>query len=369
MSSLLSFSLLKPNIICKSSSVSTAPTTPSPLVESLNDQFGRKGIKFSDSSNAAGTGIIPAVELTVRNGSTLKLDIPNAHVTSYKPKVFWKDGGFEEVLYTLPQSKGGVALLLNGVTPPAATAASKTLTQPGSAQGSLLSGCEWSVIDADSDSIDAVQVELSCTSGTLEITYVISLYIESMASAVIVKNKGKKAVNLCSAILSHFKFIKRSGAGIQGLKGCSYSSHPPLQSPFELLSPSEAMKADEPDFFSFGSEPAAKPGQWCKQDELVTVLKDKLSRVYTSPPSERSKPFYRTPPSKYEIIDQGKELIYRVIRMGYEDIYVSSPGSYSSKFGTDYFICTGPASMLVPVTVNPGESWKGALVIEHDNLA
>ncbi|KAK9671680.1 hypothetical protein RND81_12G047500 [Saponaria officinalis] len=362
MASLLPFSLPKPNTICKSSSISTSPTSTSSLIDSLNDQFGRKGIKFTDSSN------VPAVELTVRNGSSLTLDIPNAHVTSYKPKVNWKDDGFEEVLYTLPQSKGGVALLLNDVTAPVASSASRTLSRPSSAQGSLLAGCEWSVIDADSDSFDAVQVELSCKSGALEITYVVSLYTESMASAVIVKNKGKKAVNLCSAILSHFTFKKRSGAGLQGLQGCSFCSHPPLQSPFELLSPSEAMKADDPDFFSFGSEPPVKPGQWCTQNELVTILKDKFSRVYTSPPSERSKPFFRTPPSKYEIIDQGKELIFRVIRMGYQDIFVSSPGSYSAKFGTDYFICTGPASMLVPVTVNPGESWRGALVIEHDNL-
>lgn len=54
--------------------------------------------------------------------------------------------------------------------------------------------------------------------------------------------------------------------------------------------------------------------------------------------------------------------------MGFEDIYLSSPGSLSEKYGKDYFICTGPASILVPVTVNPGEEWRGAQVIEHDNL-
>ncbi|XP_074307056.1 photosynthetic NDH subunit of subcomplex B 2, chloroplastic [Silene latifolia] len=353
MASLLPFSLLKPTTFCKASSTSTQPTSPSLLLESLNDQFGRKGIKFLDSADT-GT-ITPAVELSVRNGSSLKLQIPNAHVTSYRPKVYWKDDGFEEVLYTLAApSKGGVALLLNDVT--------------SSTTSSVLSGCEWFVKDADSDSFDAVQVELSCKSGALEITYIVSLYLESMASAVIVKNNGKKPVKLTSAILSHFKFTRRSGSGIQGLKGCSYCSQPPLSSPFELLSPSEAMKADDPGFFSMGSEPPNKPGQWTTQDEPITVLKDKMSRVYTAPPSERSKPFYRTPPSKYEIIDQGKELFYRVIRMGYDDIIVSSPGSYSNKYGRDYFICTGPASMLVPVIVDPGETWRGAQVIEHDNL-
>jgi len=65
---------------------------------------------------------------------------------------------------------------------------------------------------------------------------------------------------------------------------------------------------------------------------------------------------------------QGKELVFRLMRIGYDDIYLSSPGSFSEKYGKEYFICTGPASMLVPVTVEPGETWKGALVIEHDNL-
>lgn len=54
--------------------------------------------------------------------------------------------------------------------------------------------------------------------------------------------------------------------------------------------------------------------------------------------------------------------------MGYDDIYLASPGSFSKNYGKDYFICTGPASMLVPVVLNPAEEWRGAQVIEHDNM-
>lgn len=68
------------------------------------------------------------------------------------------------------------------------------------------------------------------------------------------------------------------------------------------------------------------------------------------------------------VILQGRELFFRVIRLGFEDIYLGSPGSFSEKYGKEYFICTGPASMLMPVVVQPGEKWKGAQVIEHDNL-
>lgn len=301
----------------------------------------------------------------MRNGSSLKLQISNGHVTSYKPKVYWKDDGFEEILYTVAtkddKSKGGIGLVLNN--------ASESNSKSGYSQNSLVTS-DWSVKDVDSDSIDALQVELSSTSRTLDLTYVVSLYPTSIATAIIVKNNGPKPITLTSAIFSHLRFKKRSGAAIKGLQGCSYCTHPPLSSPsFELLSPSEAMKTEDPTWFSFSWEPEKKPGEWAIQEMPYTILKNKLSRVYAVPPSERSKQFHRTAPTKYETLDQGRELFFRVIRLGFEDIYISSPGSLSEKYGKEnYFICTGPASMLVPVVVNPGEEWRGAQVIEHDNL-
>ncbi|XP_073283556.1 photosynthetic NDH subunit of subcomplex B 2, chloroplastic [Primulina huaijiensis] len=336
MASILSFS---PPITARTRASASVISNP---VETLDSKFGRKGIKFFESND------IPSVELTVRNGSSLKLQIPNAHVASYMPKVYWKDDGFEEVLYTLPDSRGGIGLVID----------------EENSNGSL----DWTVKDADSDSIDAVQVELGCTRGTLDLTYVVSLYPLSMSTAVIVLNTGSKAVTLTSAILGHFKFRSRRGSGVQGLRGCSYMTHPPISSPYEILTPSEALASEDPGFFAFGYEPEKKPGEWTVQDVPITVLKHKLSRVYAVPPAERSKPFHRSLVSKFEIIDQGRELFFRVIRMGFDDIFLSSPGSYSDKYGREYFICAGSASVLVPVIVNPGEKWRGAQIIQHDNL-
>ncbi|KZV53304.1 hypothetical protein F511_07598 [Dorcoceras hygrometricum] len=311
-------------------------------VETLDTKFGRKGIKFFESNG------IPSVELTVRNGSSLKLQIPDAHVASYKPKVYWKDDGFEEVLYTLPDSRGGIGLVIN--------------------EEKAIGPLDWTVKDVDSDSIDAVQVELGCTRGTLDITYVVSLYPLSMSTAVILRNSGTKAVSLTSAILGHFKFKTRRGSGVQGLHGCSYMTYPPISFPYQILTPSEAVASEDPGFFAFGYQPEKKPGEWTVQDVPITVMKHKLSRVYAVPPAERSKPFHRSLVSKYEIIDQGRELFFRLIRMGFDDIFLSSPGSYSDKYGKEYFICSGSASVLIPLVVNPGEEWRGAQIIEHDNL-
>uniref|UniRef100_A0A0F7GY09 Photosynthetic NDH subcomplex B 2 n=1 Tax=California macrophylla TaxID=337344 RepID=A0A0F7GY09_9ROSI len=360
MASLLPFSLPKLHIIKASSSsppLTATTTTNLSIPDTLNEKFGRKGIKFFESNNT------PFVEMTVRNGSSMKFQIPNAHVTSYMPKVNWKDdGGFEEVLYTVPvpgsdsASKGGVGLVINDASPGSASKAS------------LLSDSVWTVKASDSDAIDALQVELSCSAGTLDITYVITLYPQSLATAVKVTNTGRKAVTLTSAILSHLRSKKRNGTAIDGLRACSYCTHPPPSSPFELLSPSEAMRTEDPIWYTF-EDPEKKPGSWTVQEGDVTNLGNKMSRIYAAPPEERLKGIYNTPPSKYETIDQGRKLFFRVIRMGYEDIYVSSPGSLAEKYGRDgYFICTGPASVLVPVVVNPGEGWRGAQVIEHDNL-
>ncbi|OAY82289.1 Photosynthetic NDH subunit of subcomplex B 2, chloroplastic, partial [Ananas comosus] len=376
MASLLSLRLPnpKPNFSVRASSSSSSPTSaaaaaaaaaaattipaqsPSPpqAQQALEETFGRKGIKFAES------GGVPTVELSVRNGSSLHLRIPDGLITSYKPKVYWKDDGFTEVLHTVstadlgappPSVRGGLGLVLNAASEPAKG-------------GSSWSASEWAVKDADSDSFDAVQVELSSTNadGSLDVTYVVSLYPVSMATAVIVKNVGTRAVSLTSAILSHIKFHARRHSAIQGLRGCSYCAHPPPASSFGLLSPSDAMQPDPPSWFSFpGSSPSERTeNSWSVEEDLYTLLRGKFSRVYAPPPEERLKRIYSTPPSKYTTIDQVSGLGFRVIRMGYEDIYLCSPGSFSQRVGKGYFICTGPASMLVPVVLNPGEEWRGA---------
>ncbi|CAN8320551.1 unnamed protein product [Cochlearia groenlandica] len=350
MASLISFSSLpKPKFVRNAISVPHTQT----IIEGLQDKFGRKGINFSESNN------VPMVELKVRNGSSLKLSLSDAQVVSYKAKVYWKDDGFEEVLYTVgdgDESRGGVGVVMvNGQKD----------------ESPLIPRYDWSVKETDADAIDALQIELTCTSGNLDIRYIVSLYPVSMATALVVKNNGGKPVTLKAGIMSYLRFKKRNGAGIQGLKGCCYCPNPPFSSPFELLSPSEAMKADSSSgWFGSGEEEKEKPGIWAVEDSVITLVEKKMSRIYGAPPAERLKAVYNTPPSKFEIIDQGRGLFFRMIRMGFEEMYVGSPGSMMvDKYGNhNYFVCSGPVTMLVPVNVAAGESWRGAMVIEHDNL-
>jgi hypothetical protein len=164
--------------------------------------------------------------------------------------------------------------------------------------------------DVDSDSYDAMQVELGCVGGAkgakLEVSYMVTLYPLSMATAVIVKNNGAKPVELTGAVLSHIKFDKRRGTAVEGLRGCPYCSHPPPASGFALLTPAEAMKREESGWFGGGGggEEEPRQGAWTVEENLYTILKKKVSRVYAAPPEERKKRIYNTAPSKFTTIDQ-----------------------------------------------------------------
>lgn len=82
---LLSFALHKLNVTKASgSSITFVPETLEEkyfFKTALEEKFGRTGIKFSDAGTA---------ELTVRNGSSVNLQKPNAHVTSTSLKFIGK---------------------------------------------------------------------------------------------------------------------------------------------------------------------------------------------------------------------------------------------------------------------------------------
>lgn len=147
---------------------------------------------------------------------------------------------------------------------------------------------------------------MSCKNGdgTLEVTYIISLYSTSMATAVIVKNKGTKKAILTSGILSHLKFKNQIGAAIQGFRGCSYHpSYLPLPSNFAIVNPSDAIKPEEPGWLSMFSN-NNEGNDWMVEEDKYTLLRKKVSRVYAVPPEERLKRIYNTIPSNYGTIDQ-----------------------------------------------------------------
>ena len=135
----------------RAAAAAAAAAVATTTAQSLEESYGRKGLKFvADPAGGASTAV-----LSVRNGSSLLLRLGDGLVTSYSPKVYWKDDGCREVLHTVAdpggdpaKAKGGVGLVLNEVS------------SSGGAQ-SLIDGSAWSIEDVDSDSYDAVQVPSS----------------------------------------------------------------------------------------------------------------------------------------------------------------------------------------------------------------
>ncbi|GJM93737.1 hypothetical protein PR202_ga10322 [Eleusine coracana subsp. coracana] len=162
-------------------------------------------------------------------------------------------------------------------------------------------------------------------------------------------------VELTSAMLSHIKFNKRNGTVVEGLRGCPYASLAPPAVDFAMLTRAEAMKREDSGGWFSSDDEEARQGVWVIEENQYTILKKKVSRVYVAPPEERKKRIYSTVPSKFITIDQYNGLGFRLVRLGFEDFYLCSPGGMYEKFGT-------AASMLVPLVVNPGKEWRGAQV-------
>ncbi|GKV20267.1 hypothetical protein SLEP1_g30420 [Rubroshorea leprosula] len=155
-------------------------------------------------------------------------------------------------------------------------------------------------------------------------------------------------MTLTSAIFSNVKFKRREGTAVQGLRGCSYCTHPPRSS-FELLSPSEAMQSQPEGWFGFDSE--EKHGViWKQKDAALTILKQKLSPAYAAPPEQRLNTSHFVTPhlQNMKLLSGSRTLLQGNKNWLRGHIYLFSPGSMSEKYGKDYFICTDPASRLVP---------------------
>ncbi|GKV48692.1 hypothetical protein SLEP1_g55496 [Rubroshorea leprosula] len=157
-----------------------------------------------------------------------------------------------------------------------------------------------------------------------------------MATAVIVKNNGRKDMTITSALFSNVKFKKRGGTAVLGLRGCPYCTHPPLSS-FELLTPYEAI---------------------CSSQHLEAKAQSSLCCFTRTETKHKS--FCNTPSSKYETLVRLKNRLQGNKNWFRGHTYLFSPGSMSEKYGEDYFICTDPASMLVPCPwwVRVGEVYK-----------
>ncbi|GLT35116.1 hypothetical protein SLA2020_095950 [Shorea laevis] len=87
---------------------------------------------------------------------------------------------------------------------------------------------------------------------------------------------------------------------------------------------------------------------WKQKDVPLNILKQKFSPAYAASPEQRlNTSHFVTPHLQNMKLSSGCKPVFRVIRIGFEDIHAYS--------------------VLAPC-LKMGESWRGVQVIQHDNL-
>lgn len=116
-----------------------------------------------------------------------------------------------------------------------------------------------------------------------------------MATSASVKNNERKPSKITIAIFSHLNIKSRNG--------CLNCTDPQLSSSFEIMSTVEAMKTERPSFLdSFlynRGDDSIKSDSWTVEDNDYIMLRGKLSRVHSAPPSEQLRRIFWASPSKF----------------------------------------------------------------------
>ncbi|GLJ18069.1 hypothetical protein SUGI_0318790 [Cryptomeria japonica] len=344
----------------RSAAVAHSPSTTTPPssissssvlndAEYLENEFGGRGLKFS---RIGGTCV---AEMKVENGSSARIVLPYGLITSYQP--FMWHGGCVEVLHTIVSSnsvQGGIGLVLNN-----------------NRDGSSWSARDWVVQGVSAKPEDAVQVTLKCCNddGMLSVKYVITLYDKLLTTAVLVENISSSPVELTSSVMTHLTASTPDGAYAVGLEGCSYCTEPPLPSEFNIVSnvkeepkPSSGWSLMQQFFGTKENREEQVTGdsgaesKWVVETDDFAHLRNKMSRVYS------------TAREQMRFNDRGLRHTLILEKVGFEEFYLSSPGSNSTMYGKHCYICTGSASMLQPVVLSPGEEWRAAQMLQNPNI-
>jgi hypothetical protein len=135
-------------------------------------------------------------------------------------------------------------------------------------------------------------------SGKLEISYVVTLYPLSMATALIVRNTGAKPVELTSARCSATS--SSTSAAARPWRASAAAATAPTLAPGR-----RRLRAPHPPQRRYDEAGGLRRlvllrrrGALAGRENHYTILK-KVSREYAAPPEERKKRIYSTAPSKF----------------------------------------------------------------------
>ncbi|XP_050209991.1 protein NDH-DEPENDENT CYCLIC ELECTRON FLOW 5 [Mercurialis annua] len=338
-------------------SVASIPYQPI-NVDYLEQEFSGHGVTFEDIGDNC-----CIAKLKTENGSSATLMLPSGLITSYKAHMW--HGGTAEVLHTSvlegedgnPMVQGGVSFAFNFESDDEVT----------------WSPSNWTLRTIQGNSDEYIQVELISTDDddNVEVKHILSLTEDTLISEIVVSNAKSSSIRLMGSLISHLTVSTPEATYAYGLEGSDFFNRPLFASNFSIVPPDLGKETPYGPgkvwndlklngFFPDRGEKDQKDSDEeeieGEEDENYKQLTDAMSRIYTSAPSQ------------FTIIDRGRRNSVVVGRVGFDELYMSSPGSSHEMYGMYSYICVGQSAMLKPVILSPGDVWKGGQQLHNPNL-
>ncbi|CAL9162269.1 unnamed protein product [Musa hybrid cultivar] len=334
----------------------------------LETEFSGHGVTFE----AIGDSCV--VKMGLVNGSVASLMLPCGLITSYKPYM-WHGATFEVLHTTVSEGADGAAVVRGGVS----------MDFEIGGDGSIpWSPSSWSLESVRGSPEKSIQVELVSVSPVdmAEVRCLVTLHQDLLGSELLISNTKSSPLQLTGSFVSHLKVSTPDAAYAVGLQGSNYQSRQPLSSRFSMdppdlgrRSPSTSKKPwtqnvlrrllprwgdtgeeeeeEEEEELNEGGDAEESEGE--EEDDYARMT-EKMSRIYTSAPRQ------------FTIIDRGRRNSVVIRRSGFEELYMSSPGSEHEWYGKYAYVCIGPAAQLTPLVLGPGDTWRGAQYLHNPNL-
>ncbi|KAK8589364.1 hypothetical protein V6N12_023763 [Hibiscus sabdariffa] len=326
-------------------------------VDYLEGEFSGHGVTFE------GIGDNCVAKMGLDNGSTATLMLPSGLITSYKVPLW--HGGTVELLHTsVSEGDEGEAVIQGGVSLALNSEVDNEVSWSPSA---------WVLRNVRGNSSDSIKVELISNDSEkmVEIRYIVTLQEDVLTSEISVTNSKSTPLHWTGSIISHLTVSSPEATYALGLEGSNFLSVPPFLSNFSIIPPDLDEETDSnmgqlwsqmglKRLLSGSSQRnrknAGEEEMEGEEDDGYKQLNEEMSRIYISAPRF------------FTLIDRGRRNSVAVGRDGFDEMYLSSPGSSHEIYGEYSYICVGQSAMLKPIILGPGEVWRGWQQLHNPNM-
>uniref|UniRef100_A0A0F7GYL4 NDH-dependent cyclic electron flow 5 n=1 Tax=Geranium phaeum TaxID=379952 RepID=A0A0F7GYL4_9ROSI len=336
--------------------------------EYLEKEFSGHGVTFE----SIGESCIAKME--VENGSTSSLMLPSGLITSYKA-LMWHQGTVELLHTSVVEAEdeddaiiqGGISLPLTFATDDGKDSWSPTTWSLHNVRGSPTRSIKIEMISNDSE-------------GKIRLKHIVILEQDMLSSELVVSNSRSSPLQMFGGVMSHLTVSSPDAVYALGLEGSNFFDKRPIDTEFvitprrygdrsqpgygqvygkmtlqALVSTLGALDQIDSDVAQIRSNDSESEEEG-EEDDSYKQLTDEMCRIYTCAPRV------------FTILDRGKRNSVTVGRDGFEELYLMSPGSVHEFYSRYAYILVGQTAMLKPITIAPGDEWRGGLYIHNPNL-